>query len=172
MVLRVDVIAKAIHDTKLKAKNKKPKVILMTPQGASFNQAKANDLAGADQDLILVCGHYEGFDERIREYVDEEISVGDYVLTGGELAAAVITDAVVRLLPGVLGKEASHQNDSFSQSLVTGNQSLEHPHYTKPEEFEGKKVPEVLLSGHHANIERWRNEQSKKKTQERRPDLT
>lgn len=169
MVMRVDVVAKAIHDTKLKAKSKKLKVILMTPQGEKFNQNKAKELAGdlasGSGDLILICGHYEGFDERIRDYVDEELSVGDYVLTGGELGAAIITDAVVRLLPGVLGKEESHQKESFENNL------LEHEHYTKPEEFEGKKVPEVLLSGHHAKIDEWRQERSLKRTKKRRPDL-
>jgi tRNA (guanine37-N1)-methyltransferase len=179
MVLRVDVIAKAIRDTKLKVKSKKLKVILMTPQGMKFDQAKAKQLSTemvtGPCDLILVCGHYEGFDERIREYVDEEISIGDYVLTGGELAAAVITDAVVRLLPGVLGKAASHEEESFSISCPNSDLSpltlLEYPHYTKPDEFDGKKVPAVLTSGHHANIEKWRLDQSKKRTKQRRPDL-
>lgn len=161
MVLRVDVVARAIEE--LRAKNSK--IVLLTPQGKTFTQNKAKEMAQSQGDLILVCGHYEGFDERIRDYVDEEISIGDYVLTGGELGAAVITDAVVRLLPGVLGKEESHQKESFEGNL------LEHGQYTKPEEFEGKKVPEVLLSGHHANIERWRCEQSVKRTRKRRPDL-
>jgi tRNA (guanine37-N1)-methyltransferase len=127
------------------------------------------------RNLILVCGHYEGFDERIRDYVDGELSVGDYVLTGGELAAAVITDAVVRLLPGVLGKEVSHQDESFSiTSHVSSLQPqtlLEYAHYTRPEEFEGKKVPDILLSGHHKNIETWRVTQAQKRTRIRRPDL-
>jgi len=169
MVLRVDVIAEAIRDTKLKVKSKKTKVILLTPQGQRFSQEKAkllaDEMVNGQCELILVCGHYEGFDERIRDYVDEEISIGDYVLTGGELAAGVITDAVVRLLPGVLGKEESHQKETFENNL------LEHAHYTKPEDFEGKKVPEVLLSGHHANIEKWRREQSVNRTKKRRPDL-
>jgi tRNA (guanine37-N1)-methyltransferase len=163
MVLKVDVVVKAIKQ--LKTKNLKSKVILLTPQGEKFNQKKARELAEKKGDLILVCGHYEGFDERIRDYVDEEISIGDYVLTGGEIGAAVLTDAIVRLLPGVLGKEESHQNESFEQ--VT----LEHPHYTRPEEFEGKKVPEVLLSGHHAEISKWRREEAIKRTKKRRPDL-
>lgn len=164
MVLKVDVLVKAISD--LKSKNKSAKVILMTPQGKKFNQEIAKRMAGKGEDLILVCGHYEGFDERIREYVDAEISIGDYVLTGGELAAAVVTDAVARLIPGVLGKEASHQNESFEDNL------LEYPHYTRPEIYEGKKVPDVLLSGNHAEIEKWRKEQATERTKLRRPDLS
>lgn len=165
MVLRVDVIAGAIHDTKLKGKSKKLKVILLSPQGRVFNQKNAKRLSKSNQDLILVCGHYEGFDERIRDYVDEEISIGDYVLTGGELAAAVVTDAIVRLIPGVLGKDESSQTESFENNL------LEFPQYTRPEEFEGKKVPEVLKSGNHAEIAKWRADQALKRTKKRRPDL-
>jgi tRNA (guanine37-N1)-methyltransferase len=163
MVLRVDVVAEAIKE--VKKKNKGAKVILMSPQGATFSQQKAETLATGDNDLILVCGHYEGFDERIRDYVDEEISIGDYVLTGGELAAATIVDAVARLIPGVLGKEESFQSESFSDSL------LEYPQYTRPEEYEGKKVPEILKGGNHAEIEKWRQEKAKEKTKKRRPDL-
>ncbi len=138
-------------------------VVMLTPQGSSFVQKKAIELAKYEH-LILLCGHYEGFDERIRSYVDEEISIGDYVLTGGEPAALVISDAVIRLLDGVI-LEDSHADDSFSDGL------LEYPQYTKPAEFEGKKVPEVLLSGHHANIRRWRLKESLRKTSQRRPDL-
>lgn len=180
MVMRVDVIARAIQDTKSKltTSSQRPVTILLTPQGEVFKQQKAQTLADDmihnTCNLLLVCGHYEGFDERIRDYVDEEISVGDYVLTGGELAAAVITDAVVRLLPGVLGKEASHQDESFSSPLtshLSPRTYLEYPHYTRPEDFEGKKVPEVLLSGHHANIEAWRLTEAERRTKKRRPDL-
>lgn len=163
MVLRVDVVGKAVTD--LKKANPKLKAILMTPQGTKFSQKKAESLVQDGSDLLLVCGHYEGFDERIRDYVDEEISIGDYVLTGGELAAAVITDAVVRLIPGVLGKEESFKSESFSEEL------LEYPHYTRPEEYEGKKVPEVLKNGNHAEIEKWRGQMAKEKTEKRRPDL-
>lgn len=163
MVLKVDVVAKAIQS--LKTKNPKAKVILMTPQGQTFSQKLAQDLASSKKDLILICGHYEGFDERIRNYVDEEISIGDYVLTGGELAAAVVADAVVRLLPGTLGKDESSIDESFSQNL------LEYPHYTRPEEYEGEKVPEILLSGNHAEISRWREKESLERTKKRRPDL-
>lgn len=166
MVLRVEVVADAIR--KLKAKNKKLKTILLTPQGEKFDQKKARKLSKllvAKNDLLFVCGHYEGFDERIRDYADGEISIGDYVLTGGELAAAVITDAVVRLIPGVLGDNESTKNESFENGL------LEYPQYTRPEEFEGKKVPEVLRSGNHAEIEKWRAKEAKERTKKRRPDL-
>jgi tRNA (guanine37-N1)-methyltransferase len=163
MVLRVDILAQAIQD--LKKKQKKVKVYLMTPQGQTLSQKMARELAVGKSDLILVCGHYEGFDERIRDYVDGEISIGDYVLTGGELAAAVITDAVVRLLPGALGKDESSEKETFEDNL------LEYPQYTRPEEYEGKKVPEVLKSGNHAAIEKWRREQAEKRTKDRRPDL-
>jgi tRNA (guanine37-N1)-methyltransferase len=163
MLLRVDVVGKAITD--LKKKSPSAKVALMTPQGERYHQKTARKLAEAKKDLILVCGHYEGFDERIRDYVDYEISLGDYILTGGELAAAIVADSVVRLLPGVLGKEESHQNESFEGI------TLEHPHFTRPDEFEGKKVPDVLLGGHHAEINKWRREEAIKRTKKRRPDL-
>lgn len=144
---------------------KPPRIVLLCPQGAPFNQAKAEELAEEDH-LIFICGHYEGFDERIRQHlVTDELSLGDYVLTGGELAAMVMTDAVVRLLPDVLGKQESHENDSFSTGL------LEFPQYTRPVDFRGLPVPEVLMSGHHANIEKWRRQQSLERTFKRRPDL-
>ena len=139
------------------------KVILMTPQGIPYKQENAYSLAH-EEHLIIICGHYEGFDERIRSIVDLELSIGDYVLTGGEIPSMVIMDSVIRLLSGVI-EEESHLNDSFSNNL------LDYPVYTKPVDFRGMKVPEVLLSGHHANIAKWRLEQSIKKTQERRPDL-
>ena len=138
-------------------------VVMLTPQGNTFSQKKAVSLSRYDH-LIFLCGHYEGFDERIRSYVDEEISIGDYVLTGGEPAALVVSDAVIRLLDGVI-LEDSHEDDSFSDGL------LEYPQYTKPAVFENKKVPEVLLSGHHANIRRWRLKESLRKTMQKRPDL-
>jgi tRNA (guanine37-N1)-methyltransferase len=163
MVMRVDVVAKAITD--LKKKNPELKVVLMSPQGRPFSQEQAQNFASDGSDLLLVCGHYEGFDERIRDYVDEELSIGDYVLTGGELAAAVVADAVARLIPGVLGKEESFQSESFTDNL------LEYPHYTRPEEYEGKTVPEVLKGGNHAEIEKWRKEMAQEKTKKRRPDL-
>ena len=141
------------------------RVVLMTPQGRPFSQAIARELSG-EQHLVFICGNYEGVDERVREtLVTDEISIGDYVLTNGILAAAVVIDAVVRLLPGVLGGEGATEEESFSDSL------LEYPHYTRPPEFRGMQVPEILLSGNHAGIARWRREQAERRTRERRPDL-
>lgn len=143
----------------------KPRIILMCPQGQPYNQRIAEELA-QEQHLIFICGHYEGYDERIREHlVTDELSIGDYVLTGGELPALTVIDSVVRLQPGALGNETSAVTDSFSTGL------LEYPHYTRPAEFRGWKVPDILLSGHHANIEIWRREQALQRTLERRPDL-
>ncbi|WP_010269647.1 tRNA (guanosine(37)-N1)-methyltransferase TrmD [Paenibacillus senegalensis] len=142
-----------------------PRVILMCPQGETFNQAKAEELAKQER-LIFICGHYEGYDERIREHlVTDELSIGDYVLTGGEIPAMAVIDSVVRLLPGVLGNESSAQTDSFSTGL------LEYPHYTRPAKFRDWEVPPVLLSGHHSQIEAWRRKQSLYRTFKRRPDL-
>jgi tRNA (guanine37-N1)-methyltransferase len=140
-------------------------VVLMTPQGAPFTQRRARELAGKPH-LLIICGHYEGVDERVREaLVDEEISIGDYVLTNGALAAAVVVDAVTRLLPGAIGHEQGAADDSFATGLLEG------PQYTRPPEFRGMRVPEVLLSGHHGAVAKWRAEQSRRRTQERRPDL-
>lgn len=138
-------------------------VIMMTPQGEVYNQGKANDLALKNH-LILLCGHYEGFDERIRSIVDVELSIGDFVLTGGEIAAMAISDSVIRLLDGVIAND-SHEFDSHQNWL------LEHPHYTKPREYEGMLVPEVLLNGNHKEIEKWRLKESLRRTYKRRPDL-
>lgn len=143
---------------------KPARVILLDPAGNKFDQKMAEELAEEEQ-LIFICGHYEGYDERIKQLVTDEVSLGDFVLTGGEVAATVMIDAVVRLLPGVLGKAASHEDDSFSSGL------LEYPQYTRPQEYRGMKVPEVLMSGHHENIRKWRLEESLKKTLARRPDL-
>jgi len=156
MVLRVDVIYNALES--LKKKGKKTKVILLSPQGPVFTQKKAKELAKIKH-LILLAGHYEGFDERIHEYlVDEELSIGNYVLTGGEIPAMVITDAIVRLLPGVL-KEEAKENESFAK----GN-NLDYPVYTRPEEFLGWKVPKILLTGDHKKISEWRKEKAKEKS--------
>lgn len=145
--------------------SKKPRVIYMTPQGKVFNQSIAEELS-KEEDLILLCGHYEGIDERVLEMiVTDHLSIGDYVLTGGELPAMVVIDAISRLVPGVLNNDVSAEFETFHDNL------LEYPQYTRPEEFMGKKVPEVLLSGHHKNIEAWRREQSILRTKERRPDL-
>ena len=138
-------------------------VIMMSPQGVNYDQKQAYDLSNKKH-LIIICGHYEGFDERIRTLVDLEISIGDYILTGGEIPSMVIIDSVVRLIKGVIVEE-SHINESFNNSL------LDYPVYTKPQDFRGMKVPEVLLSGHHENIRKWREEEALKKTLERRPDL-
>jgi tRNA (guanine37-N1)-methyltransferase len=163
MVLKPQPIFDAVaHVTK---DSERPRIILLCPQGERYTQKKAEELA-KEKHLVLICGHYEGYDERIREYLaTDEISIGDYVLTGGELGAMVIVDSVVRLLPGVLGNEASAVHDSFSSGL------LEHPHYTRPADFRGMKVPDVLLSGNHRLIEEWREKQSLKRTFLRRPDL-
>jgi tRNA (guanine37-N1)-methyltransferase len=140
-------------------------VVLMTPQGAALTQARARDFSMKPH-LLIICGHYEGVDERVREaLVDEEVSIGDYVLTNGALAAAVFVDAVVRLVPGVLGDEQSAGDDSFASGLLEG------PQYTRPPEFRGMRVPEVLVSGDHGAIAKWRSEQARKRTKERRPDL-
>ena len=138
-------------------------IILMSPQGVTLNHGVAVDLS-KKKHLIIICGHYEGFDERIRDYVDMELSIGDYVLTGGELGSMVVSDAVIRLLDGAI-RQASHQDDSFSQGL------LEYPQYTRPYEYDGNCVPDVLMSGHHEKIRQWRLEQSLRKTYLKRPDL-
>lgn len=154
MLLKPEPLVAAIEF----ARNHSPeaKVILMTPRGQRFTQAKAAQLAKDSKDLILVCARYEGYDERIVECVDEQVSIGDYILTGGELPAMVVIDSVVRLLPGVLGGEKSAELESFADG-----KTLEHPHYTRPEVFRGKKVPDVLLSGNHAEIDAWRKKNSK-----------
>ena len=159
MVLTPQPIFDAVED--LKTEN--TKVILLTPDGKTYNQEMAYNLS-KEKHLILIAGHYEGFDERIRSICDLELSIGDYVLTGGELASMVIVDSIVRLLPGVI-EEESHKNDSFNNNL------LDYPTYTKPRIYKGMEVPEVLLSGDHKKIANWRMEQSLKKTKEKRPDL-
>ena len=162
MVLKAQPIFDAV--TQLSSSSS-PRIILLCPQGERFTQKKAEELA-EEQHLIFVCGHYEGYDERIREHlITDEISIGDYVLTGGELGAMVVIDSVVRLLPNVLGNQESHQQDSFSTGL------LEHPHYTRPADFRGMKVPDVLISGNHRLIEEWRTKESLRRTYMRRPDL-
>lgn len=177
MVLKPDPIFNAVehmlgitpneedHNRSDEVGSVKPRIILMCPQGKTYNQKIAEELA-QEQHLIFICGHYEGYDERIREHlVTDELSMGDYVLTGGELPALTVVDSIVRLQPGALGNETSAISDSFSTGL------LEYPHYTRPAEFRGWKVPDILLSGHHANIDIWRREQALLRTLERRPDL-
>ena len=161
MVMKIEPIYRALKELRSPTSH----VILLSPQGGQFNQKKAEALA-CNNHLILICGHYEGVDQRVADHLaDEEISIGDYILTNGALAACVLTDAIVRLLPGVLGDSQSAKDDSFSKGL------LDHPHYTRPEQFLGWKVPKVLLSGNHAQISAWRNEQAIRLTKERRPDL-
>lgn len=159
MLLSVQPIADCIKAVK----GENSIVVMMTPQGETFTQKKARSMIAYDH-IILLCGHYEGFDERIRDYVDMEISIGDYVLTGGEAGALVVSDALIRLVNGVI-RQTSHEDDSFENGL------LEYPQYTRPIEFEGKKVPDVLLSGHHENIRKWRLKEALRKTYKRRPEL-
>jgi tRNA (guanine37-N1)-methyltransferase len=161
MLLKPGPLFEAIESLR----REKTRVVLLSPAGRPFQQAIACELAQME-DLLLVTGHYEGFDERVREALaDDELSIGDYVLTNGALPAMVVIDAVVRLLPGALGDDESSRDESFSHGL------LEYPQYTRPAEFRGMKVPDVLVSGHHAEIEKWRREQAKRRTKERRPDL-
>lgn len=160
MVLACEPIYNALND--LKTKN--TKVILLTPDGEVFEEKSAIDLA-KEKHLILICGHYEGFDERIKNFVDMEISIGDYILTGGEIPAMAIVDAVTRLLPGVIN-EQSYTDDSFYETYL-----LDYPTYTKPQTFKGLEVPKILLSGNHQKIDEWRKNKSIEKTKERRPDL-
>ena len=161
MLLKPEPLFEAVESLK----RDQTRVILLSPAGRKFSQAVARDLA-QQEELLLVTGHYEGFDERVREMLaDDELSIGDYVLTNGALPAMVVIDAVTRLLPGVLGDDESSHDESFSQGL------LEYPQYTRPAEFRGMKVPEILVSGHHAEIEKWRREQAKLRTKKQRPDL-
>lgn len=164
MVMQPQPIYDAYMSIKPKLSENCP-VVYMTPQGKTFKQEKAQSLSKLE-DMVILCGHYEGVDERvIEEIVTDEISIGDFVLTGGELAAMTVIDAVARLIPGVLNKEESFQDESFSDNL------LEYPQYTRPSEFMGRKVPDVLLSGHHQNIAKWRKEKSLERTKAKRPDL-
>lgn len=176
MVLRYDVLLAALEEVKKQSPDHSSslggqgselfstKVILLTPQGEVWKQARARELA-AETNLILLCGHYEGFDERIRPHVDLEVSIGDYVLTGGEIPAMVVVDSVARLLPGVLGDDASSVDESHSEGL------LEYPHYTRPAVHNGVPVPDILLSGNHPEIDKWRQAQARERTAARRPDL-
>lgn len=161
MVLKPEPIFDAVESVATPS----AKIALLTPQGETLTQEKARALSQVEH-LVLICGHYEGFDERVREHLaTEEISIGDYILTGGELPALVVIDSVVRLLPGVLGNEASAHSETFEDNL------LEYPQYTRPAEFRGWPVPEILLSGHHGEVEKWRKAQQEERTRRRRPDL-
>ncbi|WGD34128.1 tRNA (guanosine(37)-N1)-methyltransferase TrmD [Olleya sp. YS] len=163
MVMMIEPIDKCI--TKLKAERHYNEVIYMTPDGETLNQSIANQVS-LKENIIILCGHYKGVDQRVRDlFITKEISIGDYVLSGGELGAAVLCDAVIRLIPGVLGNETSALTDSFQDNLLAP------PIYTKPRDYKGHKVPDVLLTGHAANIEKWREEQAYQRTKDRRPDL-
>jgi tRNA (guanine37-N1)-methyltransferase len=176
MVMKPEPIFAAVEDLRgesrktsnaeqSKIEKREPKIILMSPTGRRFDQRLAEQLSQESR-LVIVCGHYEGIDHRVVEHlIDEEISIGDYVLTNGAIAAVVVADAIVRLIPGVLGDEKSAHDDSFREGLLEG------PQYTRPAEFRGWKVPEILLSGNHGEIAKWRKEQAKKRTRENRPDL-
>jgi tRNA (guanine37-N1)-methyltransferase len=165
MVMKCEPVFRAVEALTSRGAGARPRVLLMSPQGRKFDQRMAEELAGENY-VIIICGRYEGIDERVREHLaTDEVSIGDYVLTGGELAALVIADAVARLVPGVLGDESSPEMESFAGGL------LEYPQYTRPADFRGYVVPDVLLSGNHAEIEKWRREQALKRTLERRPDL-
>jgi len=164
MVLRVDIIDRALKALKLKKGTKGKAIVLMTPQGRKFDQGLVTKLAKY-KTVAMICGRYEGFDERVRSLVDMEISLGDFVLTGGEVPAMAIVDAVSRMIPGFLGKAESLDEESFTSG------ALEYPHYTRPEVYKRQRVPKVLLTGHHLNIKQWRADESAKRTRKRRPDL-
>lgn len=180
MVLMIEPIATAIAELKVKsarfdrkARRAKCKVVLLSPRGKVWNQEMAKKYSKLDH-LILICGHYEGVDERVHQLVDEEISIGDYVMTGGEIPTMAVVDSIVRLIPGVLEKSEATQKESFQEirnSQFVNSQLLEYPQYTRPENFRGLKVPKILLSGNHAEIEKWRQEQALKVTKKNRPDL-
>lgn len=167
MVMRVDCLVNALESFDAQCDGERAHRVLLSPQGQVFNQAKAHELVNRPR-VALLCGRYEGFDERVLEFIDEEVSIGDYVMTGGEVAAMAIIETCARLLPGVLGNPGSTVNESHSPDM---GGMLEYPQYTRPAEFRGRSVPEILISGHHAKIEAWRREQAHKRTAERRPDL-
>jgi len=172
MLLRVDVAEEAIIHTRCAQNSCKERVILLDATGQTFTQQIANTYATTYDHLILICPHYEGIDYRIYQYIDDAISLGDYVLTGGEIPAMVLTDAVVRLLPGALGKDESSTYESFQMfDKSTNSPLLEYPQYTKPTLYKGQEVPEILLSGHHKNISEWREAESILRTKKNRPDL-
>lgn len=171
MVIKVDVVVNAINQLKTKNSELKTRILLMTPQGQKFTQEKAKELAKLDE-VIIIAGRFEGYDERIRDYVDEEISIGDYILTSGDLPAQIIIESASRMIPGFIERAESTAEESFSiTSTPSPKPLLEYPQYTRPEVFEGKKIPEILTSGNHPAVIKWRKEQSEKRTKERRPDL-
>jgi tRNA (guanine37-N1)-methyltransferase len=167
MVLRIEPIYNAIQSAKSKIQNPRSKIVLTSPKGKIFDQKKAQEYSQLEH-LIIVAGHYEDVDARALDYIDEEISMGDFVLTGGEIPASAIVDSIVRLIPGVLKKDKATINESFS---INADKILEYPQYTRPEEFMGKKVPEILLKGDHKKIEKWQMEKALEETRKKRPDL-
>lgn len=167
MILKIEPIVKALKKVKSQSASRRTKIVLTSAKGKQFNQTKAIEYSKINH-LVIIAGHYEGVDERVLNYVDEEISIGDFVLTGGELPACVITDSVVRLIPGVLKKSDATVNETFN---IGGKKLLEYPHYTRPEEYDGKKVPEVLVGGDHKKIEKWKLEKAFEETRKKRPDL-
>jgi tRNA (guanine37-N1)-methyltransferase len=162
MVLKIEPLVRAIRA--IREQDPEVRVILLSPRGVLFSQDKARELA-VQKHLLLICGHYEGVDDRLRFYIDAELSIGDYILTGGEIPALVVADAVTRLLPGVLGGEGAVEEESFQTGL------LEYPHYTRPRDFEGHEAPEILLSGDHQRVARWRRQEALRRTAQQRPDL-
>jgi tRNA (guanine37-N1)-methyltransferase len=162
MVMKIEPLVKAIRT--VRAEDPATRVLLMSPAGEVFSQDRARELAGLSH-LLLICGHYEGVDDRIRYYIDGMLSMGDYILTGGEVAALAVVDAVTRLLPGVLGGEGATEEESFEAGL------LEYPHYTRPRVFEGREVPQILLEGDHGRVARWRRQEALRRTLDHRPDL-
>ncbi len=167
MLMRVDIIHKAIEHAKTLKPSEKTKIVLMSASGKTFKQETAKEYSKIDH-LILICGHYEGIDDRIRHYIDEEVSIGDFVLTGGEIPAMIIADSITRLLPGVL-PEGATEDESFSEN--NDEVLLEYPHFTKPQAYENHEVPDILLSGDHKKIAAWRREEAIKRTEKLRPDL-
>ncbi|MDA0854764.1 MAG: tRNA (guanosine(37)-N1)-methyltransferase TrmD [bacterium] len=168
MLLRPEPVFRALEDRKsfYESQDRKVRSVLLTPQGNPFQQKKAEELSACDECLLFICGRYEGFDERIRDYVDEEISGGDFICLGGEVIAMVLIEAISRLRGNILGNQESAEQETFSHNGI-----LEYPQYTRPLEFRGQRVPEVLLSGHHARILEWRSQQARQRTLQRRPDL-
>lgn len=164
MVMKIEPLAKAVESVRRQAVGDRRKTVLLSASGKKLTQKKLEEYAGLEN-LVLICGRYEGVDERVLSYVDEEICIGDYVLSGGEFAALVVVEGIIRLLPGVLGNEESSKNESFTTGI------LDYPHYTRPREYKGMEVPEVLVSGDHAKIKKWRRMQALKKTLLNRPDI-
>lgn len=178
MILRVDIVHKALEWVKTKTPRTPYTTILLDPSGTTYNQTIAQSLSKNKKNIILICGHYEGIDYRIRSFIDQELSIGDYILTGGEIPAMILVDSIVRLIPGVLGYDSATTQETFSLPIYCGESNqdaigcgIEYPQYTKPRSYKGLSVPDVLLSGNHKEIEKWKKTESKKLTKQKRPDL-